>query len=227
MSNRRSTSLAPTTRFSQLRMTLIAGIVAISMPMSGAAMASGPQKAVLSSSTNSKKAETADASAKSDSTEKTDNQVNPAPAPVAAPLPQDSAPIAPSPAGPPPPKGTGMIVGGSLIGALLGVPLTLAGVVGLAAINTAEKELDANDVNEKPVKDAAKLSKGLVIGGCLIPGIISLAGGTAMVVFGAKRNGRHRRWRQGQRNALKTPVFTPMVATTRMQTGLYGIQGRF
>ncbi len=140
-------------------------------------------------------------------------------APAAAP-----AAAAPMPAGPPPPKGVGMIVGGALWAGLIGIPLTAWGAIGLAGVNAAD-DASGGAVDDSGVGGA---SRGLIIGGCLVPGIIGLLGGGALVAVGAIRLNKYNQWKQNSGYTLKSgAVLAPTVAMTQARTGTYGMSLRF
>lgn len=124
----------------------------------------------------------------------------------------------------PPPRGLGMIISGSALATLIGVPLTLLGFMGLAATEAAKTGAGAVGANE--LKPSMNQSRGLIIGGCIVPGLLSIAGGTAMVYFGARRNARFRSWKRSA-TAGQSFTLSPMVASTPRRTGVLGFQGRF
>jgi len=146
-------------------------------------------------------------------------EVAPAPAPAVAPAPAPAA----MPAGPPPPKGIGMIIGGSLWAGLIGLPLTAWGAVGLAGLSAADNAVDSD------ADDAAVgAGKGLIIGGCLVPGIIGLLGGGALVAVGVIRLKKYNEWSANAGYTLKNgAVLAPSVAMTQHRTGTYGMSLRF
>lgn len=125
----------------------------------------------------------------------------------------------------PPPKGLGMIVGGSALATFLGLPLTLLGFVGLAATETVD--MGAAAVGAPDTKPATNRSRAVIIGGCIVPGVLTIAGGTAMVIFGSRRLSRYSSWKKSNANAARGFTLSPMVASTRLQTGVLGFQGRF
>ena len=150
----------------------------------------------------------------------------PAQAAPAAAAPAAAAPAAaaPMPAGPPPPKGVGMIIGGALWAGLLGIPLTAWGAIGLASVNAAD-DASGGAVDDSGVGGAGR---GLIIGGCLVPGIIGLLGGGALVAVGAIRLNKYNQWKQNAGYTLKSgAVLAPTVAMTQARTGTYGMSLRF
>jgi hypothetical protein len=116
-----------------------------------------------------------------------------------------------------------MIVGGSLWAALIGIPLTAWGAIGLAGLSAADNAVDSG------ADDAAVgAGKGLIIGACLVPGIIGLLGGGALVAVGVIRLKKYNEWKTNAGYTLKSgAVLAPSVAMTQNRTGTYGMSLRF
>ena len=103
--------------------------------------------------------------------------------------------------------------------------LTWAGAAGLAAINTA----DSVDGTEDEVTESAYgVTRGVVIVGCLVPGLIGLLGGGAMVAIGAIRYNKYKQWQRDNGFALNNgTVIAPRVSSTQHRTSTYGVSLRF
>ncbi len=116
-----------------------------------------------------------------------------------------------------------MIISGSLWAGLIGLPLTAWGAVGLAGLSAADNAVDSD------ADDAAVgAGKGLIIGGCLVPGIISLLGGGALLAVGVIRLKKYNEWSANGGYTLKNgAVLAPSVAMTQHRTGTYGMSLRF
>lgn len=132
------------------------------------------------------------------------------PAPAGAPAP------APAPMGPPP-KGIGMLVGGSVLVGLVGLPFSVWGGLTIAAANAVDSASDGTGA-ESAGNTAGGIGRGVGIG-LLVTGLLGLAGGATMIAFGAIRLGRYNEWKAGNGYAR----LSPYVGGTR-QTATYGFQ---
>lgn len=131
--------------------------------------------------------------------------------PAAAPAPAPAPMVAP-------PTGVGLIVGGSLLAGLIGLPFTIWGVSGMVAFSACK---DVDDAAGGSISPACKATRNVALG-VLITGILGLGGGGAMIGFGAKRNVEYRRWK-----AENGIVLTPTYGVTANNTGVYGLQMQF
>lgn len=161
---------------------------------------------------------------KAEKAEKTEN-AEPIATPAAAPRPNDRAPSSAN-SNVPPPQGGPLIVGGAVIAGVIGAPLAIFGASGLIGLNASEVSADSLELEDTPTEREYRAMRRLIWGGCVIPGVLALAGGAAMVVIGTRRSARHRAWKNQQSMANRAS-FQPLVGTTRLQTGVFGLQGRF
>ena len=154
----------------------------------------------------------------------------PAPPPMegsAAPAPAaEAAPAAPAPQPIParrivtPPRGIGLIVGGSLVAGLVGFPLTVVGALGIAASNRLDEGTDGT-VGEGAGDVGGSIGRGLSLV-ALIPGVLALGGGGAMIAFGAINNKKYQDWKRANGYVL-----APSFGATARRTPTYGLRMHF
>jgi hypothetical protein len=120
-----------------------------------------------------------------------------------------------------PPRGIGLIVGGSLIAGLVGLPLTIIGAAGIAASNRLDDGTD-DTVGEGAGDLGGSIGRGLSLV-ALIPGVLALGGGGAMIAFGAINNKKYQDWKRANGYVLVAPSF----GATARRTPTYGFSMRF
>ncbi len=110
----------------------------------------------------------------------------------------------------PPHKGVGLIVGGSLLVGLLGVPFLAEGLSRSIA----------------PSEEGAFTPEAIAV--LIVPGVLAIGGGVTMIVFGARRRRAYNAWRRGEPFVnQRRGAISPFVGRTRDRTGTYGVRLQF
>lgn len=129
-----------------------------------------------------------------------------------------------------PPRGTGLIIGGSAVVTLIGLPSLGIGLL----FNGMRRSMDSRDDDFPQSESMEELDRDMdrnfrgVVAYFVISGIIGIAGGATMIGFGVRRYSRFRDWKARNQGFLTRHRLTPVFSTTtNRSTATYGFSGRF
>lgn len=128
-----------------------------------------------------------------------------------------------------PPRGTGLIIGGSAVVTLIGLPSMGLGLLMNSAFRTQNKRKDdfpRDEEMDEIERDIDRSIRGTVAY-FVISGIIGIAGGATMIGFGVRRYSRFRDWKALNKGFLTRHQVRPIFSTTNRSTGTYGFAARF
>lgn len=116
-----------------------------------------------------------------------------------------------------------MIVGGALVAGIVGIPLTIVGVIGFKQL------LEMAGDNSSALDNDKEAGRRVFRMMAIVPGMVGVIGGSVLLTLGTIRERRYRRWKAAQLSFAvgKGLRLSPYVSAYGRKAQMVGFAGRF